>query len=95
MDSYAQQRVARCAYESIGLLDGHVHDVVLAVFPALDVGIFVDDQRAQVAAVEHHDVRGPGLGVEVNEGTKRRGFGMRSPWVQSGVAEIIFTGATT
>ena len=51
--------------QTIGLLDGHVHDVVLAVFPRLDMGIFVHDQRAEVAAVEHHDVRGAGLGIEV------------------------------
>ncbi len=65
-DPGPQQPVARCACESIRLLDRHVHDVVLAVFSGLHVRIFVDDQRAQVAAVEHHDVGRPGLRIEVN-----------------------------
>ena len=53
--------------EAVGLFDRHVHDVVLSIFPALHVGIFVHDQGAEVAAVEHHDVGYPVLGVEVDE----------------------------
>jgi len=55
------------ACRSVGLLDAHVHDVVLAVFPRLDVGLFGDDEGAEVAAVEHHDVGGALFGVEVHE----------------------------
>ena len=54
--------------EAIGLFDRHVQDVELAVLPALDVGIFVHDQGAEVAAVEHHDVGRAGFGIEVHEG---------------------------
>ena len=32
------------------------------------MGIFVHDQGAQVAAVEHHDVGRAGFGIEVHEG---------------------------
>jgi hypothetical protein len=53
--------------ERPSLFDRHVLDVVLTIFPALDMWIFVDDQRAEVAAAEHHDVRGAGLRIEVHE----------------------------
>ncbi len=50
-----------------GLFHAHVQDVVLTIFPALHMGILIDDECAQVLAVEHQDVRGAGLGVEVHE----------------------------
>ena len=38
------------------LFDGHVLDVVLAVFPALHMRLFSHDEGAQVAAIEHDHV---------------------------------------
>lgn len=42
-------------------------EAITGRLPALDVGIFVHDRGAQVAAVEYHDVCGPGLRIEVHE----------------------------
>lgn len=43
--------------EPIALFDREVLDRVLRFIPALDVGLLVHDQGAEVARVEHDDVR--------------------------------------
>lgn len=53
---------------AITLFDEHLLDAVAGVFPVLHVGIFLDDQRAQVLAVEHQDVGLAGGGIEAREG---------------------------
>ena len=58
-----------------GLFDGHVLDVVLAVFPALHMRLFGHDEGAQVAAVEHDHVGqtllGSGTGAQGDFGRGR------------------------
>ena len=53
--------------EPIALFDPEVHDRVLRFVPALDVGLFVHDQGAEVPRVEHDDTRGLGYRVEEHE----------------------------
>lgn len=43
--------------EPVALFDPEVHDRVLRFVPALDVGLFVHDQGAEVPRVEQDDVR--------------------------------------
>ncbi len=54
--------------EPIALFDPEVHDRVLRFVPALDVGLFVHDQGAEVPRVEHDDIRNLVGGVEEHEG---------------------------
>jgi hypothetical protein len=53
--------------ETVAFLDTDVLDTELGLVPLLHMRLLIDDQRAQVAGVEHDDVRGLRVGVEVHE----------------------------
>jgi hypothetical protein len=52
----------------IAFLDTDVLDIELGLIPLADVGLLVHDESAEVAGVEHHDVGGLGLEIDVHEG---------------------------
>ena len=54
--------------EAVLFVDGHVLDGVRLGFPGLYLGILLDDQGTQVLGVEHQDVGGTTLGIELHEG---------------------------
>jgi hypothetical protein len=54
--------------EPVALFDPEVMDRVLRLVPALDVGLLVHDQGAEVPRVEHDDVGGLGRHIEHHEG---------------------------
>jgi hypothetical protein len=50
--------------EPVLFLDTDVADTELGLLPLVDVGLLVNDEGAEVARVEHHDVRRLARGVE-------------------------------
>jgi len=54
--------------DAVALFDAEVVDRVLGLVPALDAGLLVHDQGAEVARVEHDDVGGLGGHIEHHEG---------------------------
>ena len=54
--------------DAVALFDAEVVDRVLGLVPALDAGLLVHDQGAEVARVEHDDVGGLGGYIEHHKG---------------------------